>query len=86
MTLAEVESTRWAKKFKAYFPADYGQAIALAQMPNLEVELWLDTNESPSFAWKLATKGENNECFWLATGLSNEEARALAAAMGWRLV
>ena len=83
MKKEDIEKTSWAKNFKSESPVSYAEAIKLACIENLEVEI-LHTDENGEWQWCIVAS--DSQGFWMDAFKSREEAVSLCKEMGWIIV
>lgn len=82
MTRAKIESTAWAKAFKAGSPVSYQEAIEYAMEDRLEV-LVERTNENGLMLWAIRVFDEPD--FWMDAKPTKKSAISLCKEMGWKV-
>lgn len=82
LTMAQLEQTDWAKRFKADSPVSYAQGIALAIKPNLEVSI-AHTDENGDWRWVIVAVDAPG--FWMDALSSRQEAINLCDQLNWKV-
>lgn len=81
---SKIESTEWAKWFKAECPTSYADAIKLAeQVDYVAIEQRDDLSGKDDFLWAIIP--ECNTDFWLDALPTKNEALAVCREMKWRV-
>ena len=80
---AALESSEWARRFRADAPVSYREALDFAMEPQLRVFL-RQIEESVEPQWIICV--EERPEFWMDAFESRSEAVALCKVMGWRVV
>ena len=80
---AALESSDWARRFRADAPVSYREALDFALEPQLRVFL-RHAKESVEPQWVICV--EERPEFWMDAFEARSEAVALCTLMGWRVV
>lgn len=82
----QLEATEWAKEFKADCPTSYEDALTIASLDVVDVDIY-KSNESGTMMWHVQYTGKEfpkwTNLFWLDSKKTEDEARELCDAMGW---
>lgn len=79
-TAIDLHETEWVKDFKEDCPVGYDEAIELASMFDVFVQI-KETNKTGETVW--AIESAERPDFWMTARQSKEEAIALCNQMGW---
>ena len=80
---AALESSDWARRFRADAPVSYREGLEFAMNPGLRVFL-RHTEESGEPQWVICV--EERPGFWMDAVDTRAEAIALCKVMGWKVV
>jgi hypothetical protein len=82
----QLEATEWAKEFKSDAPGSYEDALTIASLDVVHVDVY-KSNESGSMMWHVLYAGQEYPkwkwTFWLDSKKTEDEARELCDSMGW---
>lgn len=84
MSRAQLELTEWATEFREDAPVSYAEALRLASMPGLQVEIEpaKTVMHEPCFAIIVS---DHEPEFWMSHKPTREAAAALCRQMGWEV-
>jgi hypothetical protein len=82
----QIEATEWAKEFKASCPAAYEDALTIASLDVLHVEIY-KSDENGAMEWRIAYSGPEfrqwTDLFWLDSKKTKKAAVELCESMEW---